>query len=146
MHKRKFAGFTLIELMITVAIVAILAAVGYPAYTSHIARGNRTAAMSFMQTLASKQEQQLLNTRCYFSYPTDASCTPPNVTVPAEVSANYTVTIAASNAAGTPPTYTITATPSGRQATNDARCGTLSLTNTGTKGATGSSGPTECWK
>lgn len=147
MHKKlNGRGFTLIELMITVAIIAILASVAFPMYTSHIARGKRSAAQSFIQTLANKQEQQLLNTRCYFNYPTDADCTPPAVTVPAEVSQNYTVTVVASNAVGTPPTYTITAAPAGNQITADAKCGSLTLTNTGLKGATGTSGPDSCWK
>jgi type IV pilus assembly protein PilE len=146
MQKQVQAGFTLIELMITVAIIVILASVAYPNYTSYLAKGKRNAAQSFMQTLGSKEEQQLLNTRCYFSYPTDAACTPPAVVVPSEVSTTYDVTIVATNAAGAPPTYTITATPSGSQATKDAKCGTLSLTNTGVKGATGSSGAVACWK
>lgn len=149
MKKKIQAGFTLIELIITVAIIVILGSIAYPNYTAHLAKGKRNAAQSFMQSLASREEQQLLNTRCYFSYPTDTACPPPsNITVPQEVSANYTVTIVADNTAGTPPTYTITATPiaGGTQATKDAKCGTLTLTNTGTKGASGSSGGAACWK
>jgi type IV pilus assembly protein PilE len=145
MNKKDETGFTLIELMIAVAVIAVLAAVALPAYTDHLKRGKRSAAASYMQTLANKEEQQLLNTRCYFSYPTDASCTPPSgITIPGEVSTNYTITIAATNVAGTPPTYTITAART--SVNSDTKCGDLSLTNTGTKGATGSSGATYCWK
>jgi len=85
----------------------------------------------------------MLNTRCYFSYPVDAVCAPPTVTIPAEVSANYTVTIVADMAA-TPPGYTITATPTA--AFSDPKCGTLTYTNTGVKGESGSSDVNECWK
>jgi len=147
MKKIGQAGFTLIELMVTVAIIVVLGGIAYPNYTAHLAKGKRSAAQSFMQALASREEQQLLNTRCYFSYPTDTACTPPsNIVVPQEVSTNYAVTITAASTAGAPPTYTITGTPSGTQATKDAKCGTLTLTNTGVKGASGSSGGPACWR
>lgn len=139
---KRIGGFTLIELMVAVAIIAILVGVAYPSYTEHLKRGKRSAAESFMVTLANKQEQQMLNTRCYFSYPTDATCTPPSVTVPSEVSTNYTVTITASMS--TPPGYTITAVP--KSVMNDPKCGTLTYTNTGTKGANGTDGAAKCWK
>jgi type IV pilus assembly protein PilE len=143
MQKVGQRGFTLIELMITVAIVAILAAVAYPAYTSYLVRTKRVAAQSFMQTVGSRQEQAMLNARSYFSVATGtaAEWTAVSMTVPAEVASNYILTVASSAS----PSYTVTAVPQGVQATKDAKCGTLRLTNTGVKSITGTSTVAECW-
>ena len=146
MHSVKQRGFTLIELIITVAIIGILAAIAYPAYTQYTARAKRSAAQSFMQTVASKQEQSMLNARSYFSAADDAQWTTANSPVPNDVSSDYTMSVVAVNTAGVPPTYTITAAPKTRQSANDAKCGTLTLTNDGTKGRSGSATVAECWK
>ena len=104
-------GFTLIELMITVAIVAILAAVAYPSYTSHIRKGYRAAAQSYLMELALKQTQYLLDNRAYA--PTEAAI---NATAPTDVSNNYTISFEV--VAGPPPTFKITAAPQGTMASD----------------------------
>lgn len=144
MRRVKQKGFTLIELMITVAVVGILSAVAYPAYTQYIVRAKRSAAESFMFTVSNRQEQAMLNARSYFSVPTGtpAEWAAVSVTVPADVSTNYTFTVVSSTA----PAYTVTAAPLAMQATKDAKCGTLTLTNTGVKGKSGSAPVSECWK
>lgn len=123
-------GFTLIELMITVAVVCILAAIAYPSYTNYVVRGKRSAAQGFMQSLSSKQEQFLLDNRSYTDTVNNL------LAAPGEVSANYTVTITTGTA---PPTYTISATASGSQASRDAACSPLTLKQDGTKS------PSGCW-
>ena len=147
MRKNNLAGFTLIELMIAVAIVAIVARLAYPAYTSHFTRAKRSAAESFMVTVANRQEQSMLNSRSYFPIATGAAAewSAVNMTVPSEVSGNYTITVTSDNTS-TPPSYTITAAPQGKQATNDSSCGSLTYNYTGTKGTTGGGSVANCWK
>lgn len=117
-------GFSLLELMITVAIVAILASVAYPSYTDYVRRGNRAAAQAVLQDLGQRQQQYFSQRRTFA-----ASLGDLNYTVPADVSSKYTVTAAA--AAGTPPTFTLTATP--KAGTIQASDPTLTLDSTGAK-------------
>lgn len=97
-------GFTLIELMITAAIVAILAAVAYPAYTSHVRKAHRAAAQSFLMDLAQKQTQYLLDNRAYA--PTVAAL---NATAPTDVNNYYDISLVVQ--AGPPPSFILTAAP-----------------------------------
>lgn len=117
-------GFTLIEVMLVVAIVLILAAVAVPAYTAHIQRGNRAAAQTVMMDLASKQEQYLLVNR---SYGDAAALLGSAYTLPPELVTKYDYTIVP--AMSPEPTFLITFTPKGPQASDV----TLTLNNTGVK-------------
>lgn len=135
---RSGAGFTLIELMVTLAIVGILAAVAYPSYTSHVVRSNRSAVQSFMLGVANKQEQYLLDARTYAS-----ALSTLYSTVPEDVSKHYTVSIG--GVTTSPPAYVITATPTGNQGTADSQCGTLTLNQAGTKTHSGAGTANECW-
>lgn len=135
---RASAGFTIIEMLITVAVIAIVAAIGYPSYTKYLARGNRSAAESFMLEVASRQERYLVDARQYAS-----DLTALGMSVPSSVSSNYTVTI--TDVASSPAAYTVKAVPTGGQATIDVACGTLTITAAGVKDATGTSGAATCW-
>jgi type IV pilus assembly protein PilE len=97
-----------------------------------------------MQNVASKQEQFMLNARSYYPAASGSATdlSPLGVVVSSEVSTNYTVTVVSDNAA-TPPNFYVEAVPKAAQASNDSKCGTLRLTNTAAKTASG--GGTDCW-
>jgi type IV pilus assembly protein PilE len=116
------AGFTLIEVLITVVIVGILAAIALPAYQAQVRKSHRASAQSYLLDLAQSQQRFLLDARSYAASEAELGAT-----TPAEVSAHYTIAIAAP--AGSPPTFTITATATGTQAAD----GNLTINNLGVK-------------
>lgn len=120
-------GFTLIELMIVVAIIGILAGIAYPAYTQYIIRGNRAAAQAQMMDIASREQQIFLANRGYVAK-SDSAWTSTGYTLPPELNGKYTYNIAADNTA-TPPTFTITFTATGSQLSD----GDLTLNQAGVK-------------
>lgn len=135
-HKRT-AGFTLIELMITVAIVAILAAIAYPSYQDYVTRTRRASAAACMMEAAQYME------RYYTTNMTYVAAALPATQCMNEVGDHYTIAL---EAAATASAYTLQAAPQGAQATNDDQCGTLSINQAGTKGETGSAADaSECW-
>ena len=122
MKFRNTAGFTLIELMIVVAIIGILAAVALPSYQQYLIRGHRAAAQSEMMDIANREQQYILSNRIYTESGSDLG-----YSLPSDVGAHYTYLIDADN--GSPPSFTITFTPTGSQASD----GILVLTSEGVK-------------
>ena len=130
------AGFTLVELMITILIIALIAAIAFPAYGAYVARANRGAVKACMSEYAQWYERQYTTALTY------VPAVEPVMGCATEsgLDQRYTIT-----QLSTQRTYTITATPQGVQATRDARCGTLSLDQTGTKTRTGTAPLNDCW-
>lgn len=123
-------GFTLIELMLVVAIVGILAAIAYPPYQNYIKRSARSAAQSVILDLGNREQQYLLDNRSYLGGGASAVTTLLSpVPVPADVSKNYDISVTASG--GPPPTFTITASP--KAGSLMAGDGDLTLDQAGTK-------------
>jgi type IV pilus assembly protein PilE len=108
---RRERGFTLIEMMIVVAVVAILAAVGYPSYRDHVARGQRSQGQQVLLDLAQRQEQYLLDRRQYNS---DPGASPGlGITTALPNGFKYTIPnpLAGVNNATVPPTYFVCIDP-----------------------------------
>lgn len=131
-ERQKSAGFTLIELMITVAVIGILAGIAYPSYQNYVIRTQRSAAQQLMLNISSREEQFLLDSRQYTGTLSGGIFTtaPEGWTCTAATCGNgrYNVSVAPNNAA-TPPTFVITAAAIGRQASD----GNLTLNNSGQK-------------
>jgi type IV pilus assembly protein PilE len=143
--RKRAAGLTLVELMITLAILAIIASVGYPMYTAQVLKARRADARAGVMELAMAEEREFAawggysesNSITGVTFADGAPAPDANSTfdddvarIAREYGQFYTFTITADNS-----TYTISAAPTAVQA-SDTACASFSVDQTGAKNAT----------
>lgn len=138
MNIKKHNGFTLIELMIVVAIIGILAAVAYPSYTDSVRKSHRSDALAALSKMQIAQAAWRASKLTFGA--TD------DVGGASSGDGYYTLAVSANNGTG----YTLTATPTSKGAqSSDSTCMNFVLTVAGgvaTKTVSGSGSATDCWK
>lgn len=139
MFRKKTAGFSLIELMVVVAVVAILASIALPAYDGVVRKARRSEARDELLRIAGAQEKFYTTNNVY-----TAASTPLNIDPSGNTQHNaYQITIQLTNAGQG---YLATVAPIGNQ-TKDTLCATLTYNNLGQKTASGTSANplSDCW-
>jgi type IV pilus assembly protein PilE len=131
---KKNTGFTLIELMIVIAIIGILAAIAYPSYQDSVRKSRRTDGTGKLLEMTNRMERCLTLDGKY----TGATCPAAGAGITTSDEGYYSIDLAS-----TASTYTLTATPTGVQAADAADCPNMTLTETGAK--TPSPDPNRCW-
>lgn len=141
----RLRGFTLVELMIVIAIIGILGAVAYPSYTSNVARGRRADAQKALLEASQFMQRYYTANNTY----TDSNGKPPalpgTLTTTKQSSGNtvYDLTVTAADQLG----YTIKATPNSAGLMARDECGTFVLESSGRRSLEGSSKTAgECWR
>ena len=138
--KRQSAGFTLVELMVTVVIIGIISAIAYPSYTQYVLRANRAEVRALLLETIQVLEQNYTTANRYDLDSVGNAIALPYATSPKAGTAKYNITVA--YGAAPAQTFTLSAAPAGVM-TGDA-CGTYTLDNTGVQG--NSAGTiAECW-
>jgi len=149
--RRTAAGFTLVELMVTVVIASILLAVAIPSYTTQVRKSRRTDARSALLDLASREERYLTLNNSY----TNVAGNLGYAGFPQTVGSGYYQVKVASAVAATataPPTFLLVATPvAGTSQAKDSSCQYFSVDNTGNEqsfnssSGTGTNTTSTCW-
>lgn len=144
MNYKNGSGFTLIELMIAVAIVGILSAIALPAYQDSVAKSRRAEAVASLTEAAQRLEVHFSQngTYCAVSGCSDGYAAVFQVAIPSSGAAYYNIGPAGAGANAN--SFTLDATPVGAMG-SDA-CGILSITQAGVTDAGGTLGAAACWR
>lgn len=127
MFMKSILGFTLIELMIVVVVIATLVSIGYPSYIEFITRARRSDGQAVLMDAAARQERFFFNSN---TYTTDTGVLGFS-TPAASPDGHYVLSVIDADQ----DSYTLRATPAGEQASHDSQCGYLELTSQGVKGS-----------
>ncbi|AVS62990.1 pilus assembly protein PilE [Paracidovorax avenae] len=161
-HHRSNRGFTLLELMIVVAVVGILAAVAYPSYNDSVLKGRRAQARTALAELMQQQERFLTQRNCYLGFSNSGGTATATANTACGIATSFTVpfkTYAGESLSSA--SYQLSATTCSSTLTlsdcvkvvaspvkSDPAVGDLSMTSTGVKSCTGtasSTNPKLCW-
>ena len=134
-------GFTLIEMMIVVAVIGIIAAIAVPSYSQYMFDARRTDAIAFLSEVAGEQQRYFSENNEYATAMSDLGYGTADTFPSPE--AHYTISV--SNPNGEANGYLLSATPvaGGRQAGDD-ECNVFTMSSTGVKANTGGSN-SNCW-
>ena len=140
-------GFSLLELMIVVAIIAIISAIAYPSYMEFVVTAKRTTASSALLQVADKQQQFFMDNKSYTNDLTNLGFAANPLIInddgdsvaSGDSASIYSISL--SNVTAT--TYTATAAPQKVQADRDSECASYTITQAGKKGHTGTGD--DCW-
>jgi type IV pilus assembly protein PilE len=140
-------GFSLIELLVTIAIIGILASIAYPSYRSQLLRAQRTDATAALLRVAAAQERFYLQNNSYAATANLTTAPPGGLGIPGTDRRYYTLTIESADlAAG----FTAVAVPvAGGPQARDTDCARFTLTEAQLRGATKSAGAdntANCWR
>lgn len=141
-------GFSLIELLTAVMIVAILASIAIPTYTSQVRRSRRTEARTALLDVASREERLFSTTTAYSNAPSDIGYGASGSTFPIAIGSGY-YNVSVTLVAGPPAGFTVTATPvTGKGQDKDTQCASFSVDEAGrqtSKDSSSNDSTSTCW-
>ena len=161
MNPTRHAGFTLIELMITVVIIGIIAAIAYPNYTRYVTETRRSDGQIALTQVAAMEEKYFTECNHYTNVfgalrACGTAAAPGKLGVGNDLAPNpggnpspgnnYVVKVTVGATGIGWGSFVLTATPVGTQLTQDTVCGALTLDNVGTKSQLGPGTGGRCWR